>query len=378
LSALLANAIAIPSIGFIVVPLAISSSILLFISTELATGLLTLTQYVLTVIWSILTWLSAIPMTQWFIALPSLWVFAAMGIGILLLLAPAGWPGRWLSALWLLPLIFLPKQVPAHGQAWFTLLDVGQGLSVVVQTRHHVLVFDTGDKLSPQLNAGDAVVLPFLREMGIKKLDSLVISHDHSDHIGGANALLEQLEVSKIYSTALKQLPEDRTIACQYGQQWQWDGVDFKFLYPFVDADKMKRNDSCVLKISVGDKQLLLTGDIERAAEKALVNTVADELSADILVAPHHGSKTSSTPGFVAAVSAKTVLFPVGYLNRYNHPSPEVVQRYLDRGTMVYDSIRSGALHFILAEDDLKQPVQYRLERRRFWQQSQLPYDRRS
>lgn len=371
LVAFIANLIAIPSIGLLIVPLSLIGTALLFVSTTLATWVLWLAVKGLALIWLLLAWMSALPFTQWLFSLPDLWIFCMAMLAVLLILAPSGWPSRWLGAVWILPLFFMARPVPEQGQAWFTLLDVGQGLAAVVQTANHNLVFDTGPKLSPKLDTGSAVVAPYLRKLGVEKIDRLVISHGHNDHIGGADSLLRQISVGEIYTTAVTQFPGVSVSACQYGQQWWWDGIHFQFLFPFPDGAQANRNDSCVLKVTAGDKQLLLTGDIERAAEKSLVTTLAGELSADILVAPHHGSRTSSTAAFVAAVAPEYVLFPTGYLNRYRHPNVAVVQRYIDRGVQHYNTADSGAIRFRLAAGEpLQAPAQYRVTHRRYWQPS--------
>lgn len=368
LVAFFANLVAIPVIGLIVVPLCLLGVILLFTASIPATWVLWLAVKILAIVWWLLVWLSQLSMAQWLYSLPSLWIFCLAVVAVLLLLAPSGWPSRYLGAVWILPVFLLRTPVLEQGQVRFTLLDVGQGLATVVQTANHSLVFDTGPKLSAKLNTGTAVVAPYLRELGLGNIDRLVISHADNDHIGGAAALLQQITVTDIFTTAVDQFPGMNVSACQHGQQWSWDGVHFQFLFPLAGSKSGRRNDSCVLKVSVGDKQLLLTGDIERAAEKSLVKILAADLAADILVAPHHGSKTSSTAEFIAAVSPRYVLFSTGYLNRYHHPNVTVLRRYINMGVEYYDTANSGAITFILAADKpLQAPTQYRLTHRRYW-----------
>lgn len=368
LIAWIANIIAIPVIGFVIVPISIWYSILLFFSTKLAAVLLQVISIVLNTMWMMLNGLSQITFAQWFKAIPSFSILITLLIAVLLALAPRRWPGRWLALIWALPLFFSQPSKPAYGDINFTLLDVGQGLAAVIQTATHVLVFDTGPKFSETFNAGEAVILPYLRYIGVKQINKLVISHGDNDHQGGLNGILNNMSVDEILTPKNNNISFAHSLSCQHGQKWQWDGVKFEFLFPSADKNDFKRNDSCVLKVSRGSHAILLTGDIEKAAEKWLFQTIPEQLQADILVAPHHGSQSSSTQAFIEAVLPKYVLFSTGYMNRYHHPRPEVLQRYQAVQASAFSTAVSGMLSFqITDENKLGDPQQYRLISRQIW-----------
>ncbi len=241
-------------------------------------------------------------------------------------------------------MIFSATPQPPANTVWFTLLEVGQGLSAVVQTKNYVLVFDTGPKFSENYDMGQAVVIPFLRYQGIKKIDVIVISHPHNDHIGGLGSVLTSFPGTKVMTSDKNFLDgNDKVQTCLRGEKWLWDGVTFEFLYPRPEDLEQVNDSSCVLKISLGSQQVLLTGDIEKASEKILTEN-SEGLASTIIVVPHHGSKTSSTEDFLEAVNPKMALFPVGYLNRFHFPKEVVVERYEKRGVVLYDTANNGAI----------------------------------
>ena len=254
------------------------------------------------------------------------------------------------------------------------MLDVGQGLSAVVETQQHVLVFDTGPRFSDRFDTGKAVLVPYLHHRGWKSIDTLIISHGDNDHIGGAASLAEQLPVQQILSSVPEKLDwAQEAMTCLAGHHWEWEGVQFLILHPTSYNNKKGRagnNHSCVLRVSIGDQRVLLTGDIEASAEQKLLNNAPHLLAADILVAPHHGSKTSSTAAFIQQVQPRYVLFPVGYANRFGFPHASVAQRYRDAGVSLFDTAQSGAIEFVLQPRlPLTPPQQYRLNMRRYWHQ---------
>lgn len=341
----LANMIAIPWVSFTVVPLSLIGAVCTLISSTLAAPILWLAVKCLTGIWFILEKLASIPGAAWQQSLGATWIFFSGLFGVALLLAPRGYPGRWLGLIGLLPLAFTMEPKPVAGEVWLTVLDVGQGLASVVRTQHHTLVFDTGPAVGG-MDAGASVLVPYLKYSGIKKVDTLVISHGDNDHRGGAPALLASLPVVHIDEGELLHLSSIEQ-SCQAGVQWQWDGVDFAFLYPPANLHSTIRNDqSCVLKVTTGQQAFLLTGDIEKPAETLLVQTYGSELHANVLVAPHHGSRTSSSPAFLAAVAPEFVVYPTGYRNRYRFPSTSVVARYDALGARGYNTADTGAITF--------------------------------
>ena len=342
----IANLIVIPIVGFLVVPFSLLAVFMHFISFTISHWLLHLAVLFLTIAWHILAWLAAQPLLSWQQAVYSQWSLVAACFGILLLLAPRGFSMRYLGIFWCLPLFFAKLQYLPLKTVKFTLLDVGQGLASVVQTAHHVLIFDTGAKFSDNFGMGTAVVVPFLRSQNIRKIDTLVISHGDNDHIGGAAAILKAMPVQQIMTSVPERFMRQGVQLCLTGRHWQWDGVSFRFLYPNREHLHLDNNSSCVLRISVGQQHLLLTGDIEQPVEQFLLAHEAKFLPAQVLVAPHHGSKTSSSQAFLKQVQPRYVLYPVGYLNRFHFPSSSVVARYRAIGAQAFSTASSGAITF--------------------------------
>lgn len=370
-----ANSIAIPWVGFVVVPLTLLGCFLLLFPSSLGGWILWIADKILSVLWNILIYLSHLSWATWYHTVPHEWILVAAGIGVILLLLPAGFPGRWLGVVWVLPLILYKSPAPKLGEIGVTLLDVGQGLSVVVQTQHHILVFDAGPKLSDSYDMGESVVLPYLHSLDAKKIDMLVISHPDNDHIGGSGALLKQIPIVSIKSSTPSKLPSPLADFCLRGTHWQWDHVNFAFLYPAPDKLNLDNDSSCVLRITNGVHSILLAGDIEKVAEQYLSENEAGNLLTDILVAPHHGSKTSASNDFIQEVHPQIVLFPVGYRNRYHFPHESVVKKYQTAGAILYDTIRAGAIQFQLTMDKkISEPRLYRLQHLHYWNES-LPKD---
>jgi competence protein ComEC len=359
----LANMIAVPAFDLLVVPLTLAGVLLLGplpgaagLSFKLAAGVLHL-------LWRALTFLADLPFSQWTHAAPPAWAFVGGVVGAALLLAPRGWPARWVGAAWLLPLLVVRPPAPAAGEAWFTLLDVGQGLAAVVRTQTHTLVFDTGPRFGT-FDTGDAVVEPYLRAAGVRRLDTLIVSHGDNDHIGGAESVLRASPAGNVLSSVPERLPAARP--CVSGQTWRWDGVDFAVLNPGAERFTRANDNSCVLQVRTRYGNILLPADIEARAERRLIERWGGRLRSEVLVAPHHGSKTSSTPAFIDAVSPRYVLFPVGYRSRYHHPNAAVVRRYADRGVVMRASPAAGAIEFRLRATGLETAA-YRQQHRRYW-----------
>jgi competence protein ComEC len=339
----LANLVAVPVISLLVVPLSLLAVIVMFILPEMADKLFYLVDQVLQGLWWLLVQLAELPMASINHALPSYWALLFAVPGILWLLAPVGIPARWLSLVMFLPLVFTDAKRPETGDIHMTLLDVGQGLSAVVRTAHHLLVYDAGAKFSEQSDMGQSVLLPFLRLQGIDKVDSLIVSHGDNDHIGGAVSLIRGIDVGQVLTSVPQQLSEYAPSKCAAGQSWLWDEVSFTLLAP-QQAFMSDNDNSCVLKIQSEHGTVLLTGDIEAAAESWLVKTYGEELKADVLVAPHHGSKTSSTTEFLQTVQPDYVLIPAGYRNQFGHPHKDVLARYRQIHARWLTSADGGAI----------------------------------
>lgn len=339
-----ANFIAIPVIGLLVVPLALVAVALLFLLPDVAILLLTALDYVLQAFVWLMTQMAALPEASVNLAQPSWSALLFAVLGVLLLLAPRGLPNRWLGLFLLVPLAINKPEKPNDGEWQMTLLDVGQGLAVAVQTANHWMIYDTGGKFSAKNDSGLTVLLPFLHWHGVDKVDTLMVSHGDNDHIGGAASLLQAMPVSEIFTSVPEQLSDYQASACRAGQSWLWDGVRFTVLSPGSAPMASDNDKSCVLKIDNNHASVLLTGDIERQAEMALVSSYGEALRADILLAPHHGSKTSSSTSFLQAVKPTTVLIPAGYRNPFGHPHAKVLRRYRDQGVTWLNTADSGAI----------------------------------
>lgn len=339
----LANLLAVPVIGVLLVPMALLATLLMWVLPPVAIQLFRLVDWGLQGLWWLLAKLAELPWATLSHPQPSVWALALAVPGILWLLAPRGIPARWLSVVLFLPLLFPPSLTPKPGDFKVTLLDVGQGLAVVVQTAQHSLVFDTGARFSAETDMGQSVVLPFLRQQGLAKVDTLVVSHGDNDHIGGAESLLRGMTIARVLTSVPQQLGDYAPLPCKAGDSWVWDGVRFTLLAP-QKVFASDNDNSCVLKVANLHGAVLLTGDIQASAEAWLLQTYGQQLHADVLVAPHHGSKTSSTAPFLNAVKPTWVLIPAGYRNPFGHPHPEVVRRYEQLPAHWLNNADSGAI----------------------------------
>ncbi len=347
----IANMLVVPVIGLVVVPNCLIGAILTFCLPDLAHLLLGLAELVLRMAWIVLDVLSQIPFADWSLPQPPLWVIGIAFLSIAVLFMPKGLPGRWLGLIGLLPLCFPILRPPEFGIAKVSMLDVGQGLSTVVQTQRHCLVFDTGARFSETFNMGSAVVIPFLRKHSLKKVDVLVISHGDNDHIGGASALAKEIDITQVYTSVPEQVTWASARLCHAGQNWRWDGVEFRILSPIQFLSGEGNENSCVLQIlAANGDSLLITGDIEAKAETMLTNEYGNKLHSKYLVVPHHGSNTSSTAAFLAVVDPDFGLVSAGYKNRYGFPSPAVLHRLDRSGVSVLITAESGAIQIMLGE----------------------------
>lgn len=369
----LANAFAIPAISLVVTPLTLLGAVLPFEWPLL--GAHELMAWCM----ALLEALANFPDAVWQQHAPQPWAVLAALLGILWMLMPRGFPARWLGASGMLPLFLALPPQPREGELWLSILDVGQGLAVVAQTRQHALLFDTGTRFNAESDSGNRIIVPYLRATGIKRLDGLIVSHDDIDHSGGALSVLQALPVTWLASP----LPASHAVAaqarlslpCHTGQSWQWDGVGFEILHPARESyldERIKDNDrGCVLKITGRYGSVLLPADVEQRSEQEMLARTPDRLAADLLIAPHHGSRTSSGEDFIARVRPSSVVFTVGYRNRFGHPKPDVVDRYRDAGATLYRSDRDGALLFRFGSGGMKTTA-WREASPRYWWESRM------
>ncbi|CAN7672939.1 DNA internalization-related competence protein ComEC/Rec2 [Caballeronia sp. LjRoot29] len=356
----LANAFAIPWISFLVTPTVLVAVLL---PAPLDVFAYRAAHSLLVPMFNALAHLSGPTWTLWRLPQPDGFALVAAAFGVLWALAPRGWPLRFAAPLTWLPLALPVSHAPPNGTFRVTALDIGQGSAIVIETTHHTLLFDAGP--GPEsTHAGERLVVPYLFAHGLSTLDTLMISHSDSDHSGGAPAVLESIRVRQFLASLRPREPlwkaardhGSALLRCVAGQRWQWDGVMFDVLWPQAGPFATKPNaTSCVLKVTSGaGRSALLAADIEADVERQLLQLRKPDLAwlqADILIVPHHGSKTSSTEPFLDAVRPRVAVFQVGYRNRFNHPHPTVFERYRLRNIELSRSDEDGAARMEVSAD---------------------------
>ena len=367
----LANAVAIPAVSVVVTPLVLVAAVLPW------DALLALAAWLMEWLLQFLEWCALLPAAVWQQHAPPLWSVLLALAGVAWLLAPPGTPWRATGLALMLPALALPPPGPAPGEAWITTLDVGQGLAVLVRTANRALLYDAGPAFGSATDSGERLIAPYLRAQGIERLEAMIVTHHAMDHVGGAASVLENFEVGAILSS----LPSNHPLLglapgarrCVAGEAWSWDGVRFAFLHPVAAGLPVKKaNDmSCVLQVSAGGRSMLLTGDIERLAEFDLISRNPFALPSDVLLVPHHGSRTSSSAEFLAAVRPAIAVVPVGYRNRFGHPAAEVLERFTSLGVQVLRTDRDGAVTVYLSNEGFAVKNE-RNQRRRYWHDGAL------
>lgn len=341
----LANLVAIPLVTLLITPLAmlgVAWAPLWWLAAGAVHGLVTLLQF-----------MAAWPLAVWTVPAAPAWAQLAGLLAAVVLILPWPWSLRLLAVPMALPLLLPPRELPAQGQFELIALDVGQGSAVLLRTRRHTLLFDAGPQYARDSDAGQRVLLPLLRGLGVRRIDRLVLSHRDNDHVGGARTLLKALPVGELLGSLEAGhplhglgVPHRRCVA---GERWVWDGVSFEGLRPVPqDYDRaLKPNAmSCVLRVAgsaPGAGSALLTGDIEREQEWSMVAAAPTALRSEVLIAPHHGSRTSSSEALLSAVAPRVAVIQAGYRNRFGHPAPDVMARYRHRGIVTVESTRCGA-----------------------------------
>ncbi len=370
---LLANLVAIPVVSFALTPLALAGAFLPPLWAPAAWLARALGDY--------LSVLASWPWASWTVAAAAPWAQCAALLGAALAALPLPWRLRVLALPLCLPLCLPAVHRPADGEFELLAVDVGQGTAVLVRTRRHTLLFDSGPQYSPESDAGQRVLLPLLQAQGERRIDTLMISHSDTDHVGGAATLLRRFPVASLSSSlppahplqALAHAGGVPSASCLAGQRWRWDGVDFHVLHPSQEdyGARHKPNAmSCVLRVSAasGGASAVLTGDIERAQEARLVERHGDALRSEVLLVPHHGSKTSSTAAFLGSVRADVAVVQSGYRNRFGHPAPEVVRRLLRYTGGVQSSPSCGAWSWSSRDTGRgSQGSCWREQARRYW-----------
>lgn len=343
----LVNVLAIPWFTLVLVPIALLSMIvpLDFLRTFAAY----LTEQTMQILYTIAEYApeyypAHAPLALWLLTM----------LSVLIMLLPRGWHLRPLCLLILLLMLSYRPPRPAQGEALVRVWDVGQGLAVSISTAGHELLFDTGTAYAAQ-----SVLLPNLRAAGIRQLDTLVLSHNDADHDGGAVLIKKQLQPKKIIAGQISayQFP---VLPCTAGANWQWDNVWFEFLNQPVATNKKGKNDySCVLRVVSADKAVLITGDLGKKGEQALLKAYGDKLFSQILVLGHHGSRYSSDAAFIQTVAPQYAVASAGFANPYGHPHIQVQALLAQENISLLRTDRMGGIQSILSERNLSlQPLQ--------------------
>ena len=368
----LANMLVIPLIGMLIVPLSLLASLLSAFSVEAGIYLFSMISEVFSWVWALLEWLSYLPAASWQRSSIAIVPAIISVSGAVLLLMPRGFPLRYSGIILLLPLLLYSYPKPEQGEFSVQVLDVGQGLSIVIQTRDNTLLYDTGSRFSDDFDMGQRVIVPYLNYIGVSTLNRLIISHGDNDHAGGAGSILQLMDVQMLFSEP--QVFEERfqneknSQICKAGKNWQWNGVNFAFLHPDFDIPatpyKESNNRSCVLKVWNDRYSLLIPGDIERKAELQLLESKAGLLHADVLLVPHHGSNTSSTLAWLKQVKPQLGIVSAGYKNRFGHPTAKVLNRYHEQKIKVLNTAESGMILLNFPAGTTKRPLEARQQRK--------------
>ena len=361
----LANMVIVPLTAFLVLPCSLIAVASFMMSEPIASFFMQAADLLFEMLWQINGWFASHTL-RWFHHIDNLTALFAL-TGILLFIVLRKKLVRSLAVLLLFPLLpffSTPLSLPS-GAFRVVFFDVGQGLSVLVRTREHTLVYDTGPYYRSGFNTMDSVVLPYLRSRRIDTIDTLVVSHADNDHAGGAEVLMRHISPHRLLGGEPLTVASRTFEPCVQGQSWVWDDVRFEILYPRSGTIYKGNNASCVLRISNRSHSLLLTADIEKAAERILSHHPS--LPSDVLLVPHHGSRTSSTPEFISSVSPLLAVVTSGYRNRFALPRTDIVARYYERGIQVLDTAQAGALIFDFPTDRNFDLQSYRMHEQRYW-----------
>ena len=365
----LANLFAIPWWSLVVVPLALCGTALESMHPGWGAWAWRLSAWLFAPSWEACAWLAQSPLALHWLPRPAWFALPLAVAAAVWLLMPRGTPARGLAlALWC-PLLWPDTAAPGRGDVEVVMVDVGQGLAVVVRTARHAVLYDAGPAVEEGFDAGERAVVPTLRALGIARLDMLVISHADNDHAGGLMAVAREVAVARFrwpHGSGLGAATRGEG-HCAAGASWTWDGVRFRFLHPPVHFPYLRNNASCVLRVEAASGAVLLTGDIDGVVEEGLLKRHRDALPAAVVSVPHHGSGSSSTAGFIHGVAPRVALVSAGHGNRFRHPRPEVVERWAAAGATVPVTARDGALRVLLGRAGAPRVSGERSAYPRFW-----------
>ena len=361
----LINLIMIPWWSLIVIPLSLLGVVLEALHNTWGTILWQLAALAFNPSWSLVQFLAENDIALWWLPQPP-WFAVPLAIfsGIWILL-PRGVPGKPIALLLWLPLLYPQLNLPEKSAAQLIVFDSGQGLSVLVRTANHTLLYDMGAAQSDGFDTGEHIILPGLRALGVNHLDMLLVSHGDNDHRGGFPAIFRHYPAKDIL-TSYQNLGSMHTRSCVAGQQWIWDQVHFRILHPPRYFPYLGNDSSCVLQITTMHGTALLTGDISAVVERDIVRRWKNELQTDVIVVSHHGSKNASDQTFVSTINARWALISAGYGNRFHHPSIETINRWQDAGAQVVVTFNTGAQYVSLGSDGVSVHSE-RTIRERLW-----------
>lgn len=364
-----ANAFAVPWFLFLIFPFLFAGAVLIFLIQPGGLFFWKLALLSTRILYSILKYISKWKIFVILSPFISLTGVIALQIAAIIFLLPQQLSLKHLIPFFFLPILFPIRQFhPKGADIHFSLLDVGHGLASIVQTSHHLLIFDCGPRLGESFDAGKIVVLPALYRSGVKKINKIIISHSDSDHLGGLKAILQVFPKTKVLTSIPKRLRNFKAKTCQAGDSWYWDGVFFQILWPPRGFPYQDNNSSCVLKVSNGRYSLIIPGDIEFQTEASLVNRNWKRLPTTILIAPHHGSKTSSSFRFLQATKPKLVLFATGDYFRFHIPNRLIEARYREIGTETLSTYTKGNIDCYLPKKGEMTIQAYRKKHKFLWQ----------
>jgi len=373
----LANAVAIPLVSLVITPLALLGGLFVVLPAPLASiavPCLSFAHWLFDLLAAVLQWSVQFRWASIATAAPPWWTLIFAVAAVFWLLAPRGWPLRWIAVVWFIPMFAWPAARPAAGELWVTAIDIGQGMAMLIETKEHAVLYDTGPRYSAEADAGARVIAPYLRWRGIERLDLLVVSHLDSDHSGGTASLLRSLPVERVWTSIRADHPVLRTATqverCHDGQALTLGQLQLRVLRPRADdyerASMTTNAMSCVLEVRAGSLHVLLTGDLPARQEMELIERHPSLITA-LLTAPHHGSRSSSSVPFVEATRPTWVVYQAGYRNRFGHPADEVVARYAAAGTKSVRTDHAGATQWRMRGDGTTDVESMRGERFRYW-----------
>ena len=346
-----ANLVAVPWWSLVVVPLALLGTAAESLHAGAGQVLWSLSATAFDASWPLFERLAGSPFALWWLPEARWFALPLALVGAFWLLLPRGVPGKPLALLLWLPLLWPSRGLPEPGGVEITMLDVGQGLSVLVRTHRHALLYDMGPKVEEGFDAGERVVVPALRALGVRRLDVAMASHGDNDHAGGLAAVAAAFPSARLFGAPGDPLPETRD--CIAGREWRWDGVRIRVLHPGLHFPYLKNDSSCVLRLETAHGAALLTGDIGEVVERKLLRERPGAIRARIVTVAHHGSRSSSDPGFVEAIGAAVALVSAGHGNRFRHPAGDVVERWQAAGAQVPVSAETGAVRIRLGRGGL-------------------------